>query len=119
MAPAELRTALGKTPTFAPPTNPLSAGEIDPFKSSKAIAVLKKLRRVCLGLPETSESSQFGCPAWQAGKKTFALARFNERRLNLFFWVGVANQSLLVADPRYRSECCSSLENSPLGIGLG
>ena len=38
---------------------------------------------------------------WQAGKKTFALARHDGRRITLSFWVGVDQQGLLTVDPRY------------------
>jgi predicted DNA-binding protein (MmcQ/YjbR family) len=79
-----------------------SAGDIDPLKTPRAAAVLKVFRKLCLGLPESKEASQFGHPVWQAGKKTFALARHDGERLTLNFWVGVDQQGLLTADPRYR-----------------
>ena len=75
---------------------------IDPFKSSRALAVLKKLRPVCLGLPESTEGRQFGHPVWLAGKKTFGMARYAGARLTLCFWVGVEQQGFLTADPRYQ-----------------
>jgi hypothetical protein len=102
VAPAPLRESLGKTPKFAAAVKPLSLSEIDPFKSPRALAVLKKLRPLCLQFPESSEGSQFGHPAWLAGKKTFALARYDAARLTLCFWVGVAQQGLLTSDPRYQ-----------------
>ena len=101
VAPADLRAQIGKTPAFSAPVKALSASQIDPLKSPRALAVLKKLRGVCLALPETGESSQFGCPVWQAGKRTFALARSDDGRLLLHFWVGVEQQGLMVGDPRY------------------
>ncbi len=79
----------------------MSASQIDPFKSARALAVLAKLRKICLSYPESSEGSQFGHPVWAAGKKTFAIARYVEQRLTLCFWVGVDQQGLLTADPRY------------------
>jgi predicted DNA-binding protein (MmcQ/YjbR family) len=102
VAPAPLRASLGKTPKFAAAVKHLSQSEIDPFKSARALAVLKKLRPLCLQYPESSEGSQFGHPAWLAGKKTFALARYDAARLTLCFWVGVDQQGLLTSDPRYR-----------------
>lgn len=102
VAPADLRARSGKTPAFSPPDRALSPSDIDPLKSPRALAILKKLRGICLTLPESSEASQFGCPVWQAGKKTFALARCADRRLALHFWVGVDKQGMMVADPRYR-----------------
>lgn len=101
VAPPALRGVLGKTPVFKPPKKSLSASQIDPLKSPRALGVLKTLRVICLALPESHEGSQFGCPVWQAGKKTFALARHDGKRLALHFWVGVDNQSLLTADARY------------------
>jgi hypothetical protein len=102
VAPADLRARTGKTPKFKPPAKALSASQIDPFKSVRAKAVLAKLRKLCLKYPESSEGSQFGHPTWLAGKKTFTIARYDGPRLTLCFWVGVDQQGLLSADPRYR-----------------
>src|ERR1700743_3829888 len=102
VAPRDLRVQIGKTPTIKPPAKALSASQIDPFKSARALAVLVKLRKICLSYPETSEGSQFGHPVWMAGKKTFAMARYTGTRLTLCFWVGVDQQGLLTADPRYQ-----------------
>ncbi len=101
VAPNGLRARTGKTPTIKPPAKALSASQIDPFKSARAAAVLSKLRKVCLNYAETSEGSQFGHPVWMAGKKTFAIARYAGKRLTLCFWVGVEQQGMLTADPRY------------------
>ncbi|HXP64696.1 MAG TPA: MmcQ/YjbR family DNA-binding protein [Steroidobacteraceae bacterium] len=101
VAPPTLRASLGKTPKIKRPERALSASDIDPFKSARALAVLSKLRKICLKFPESGEGSQFGHPTWRAGKKTFAIARFVGKRLTLCFWVGVDQQGLLTADPRY------------------
>ncbi len=101
VAPRDLRARIGSTPTLTAPAKPLSASQIDPLQSPRALKILKSLRKICLALPETHEERQFGHPAWQAGKKTFALARHDGRRLTLCFWVGVDQQGLLVADARY------------------
>jgi predicted DNA-binding protein (MmcQ/YjbR family) len=101
VAATDLRARIGKTPTIEPPAVSLTPSQIDPFKSARAKAVLSKLRKICLSFPETSEGSQFGHPSWLAGKKTFAIARYAEARLTLCFWVGVDQQGLLTADPRY------------------
>jgi predicted DNA-binding protein (MmcQ/YjbR family) len=100
-APA-LRSTVGEMPSFKPPGKKLTASQIDPMKAPRAAAVLKTLRKKCLELPESSEGSQFGHPVWQAGKKTFAIARHDGGRLTLCFWVGVDQQGLLTADPRYQ-----------------
>ena len=102
VAPAELRARLGATPPLKAPAKRLSAAEIDPLQSPRALRVLKSLRTLCLRLPESREARQFGRPVWQAGRKTFAWARHDGGRLTLCFWVGVDQQSLLAADPRYQ-----------------
>jgi predicted DNA-binding protein (MmcQ/YjbR family) len=101
-APPELRARLGATPALKAPAKPLSASQIVPMKSPRARSVLATLRKMCLRFPESREDSQFGHPVWQAGKKTFALARHDDQRLTLCFWVGVDRQGLLTADSRYR-----------------
>lgn len=101
VASAELRGRIAKTPVIAAPSRPLAASEIDPLKSPRAAAVLKKLRALCLALPESSEGSQFGYPTWLAGKKTFAMARCSNGRMTVNFWAGIERQGLLASDPRY------------------
>jgi predicted DNA-binding protein (MmcQ/YjbR family) len=101
-APSELRARAGVTPALKGPAKPLSASQIDPMKSPRGVAVLNRLRKICLRLPESREERQFGHPVWQAGKKTFALARHDGRRITLCFWVGVERQGLLTTDPRYQ-----------------
>jgi predicted DNA-binding protein (MmcQ/YjbR family) len=101
-APSELRARVGVTPALKGPAKPLSASQIDPMKSPRGVAVLNRLRKICLRLPESREERQFGHPVWQAGKKTFALARHDGRRITLCFWVGVERQGLLTTDPRYQ-----------------
>jgi predicted DNA-binding protein (MmcQ/YjbR family) len=102
VAPAELGSTLGRTPRFKPPGKKLTAAQIDPMKAPRAAAVLKTLRKMCLRLPESGEDRQFGHPVWRGGKKTFAMARHDDGRLTLCFWVGVDQQGLLTADSRYR-----------------
>jgi predicted DNA-binding protein (MmcQ/YjbR family) len=102
VAPAELRARIGNTPALKAPGKALSASEIDPLKSPRALAVLKPFRKMCLQLPESREDSQFGHPVWQAGRRTFALARYDGPRLTLCFWVGVDQQGLLTTDSRYQ-----------------
>lgn len=101
VAPADLRARIGRTASVRAPAKALTASQIDPLQSPKALRVLKSLRKICLALPETHEARQFGHPVWQAGKKTFALARHDGTRLMLCFWVGVDQQGLLTADTRY------------------
>jgi predicted DNA-binding protein (MmcQ/YjbR family) len=101
VAPADLRARIGNTPSLKAPDRPLTATEVDPMKSARAAAVLQRLRRVCVALPESREDRQFGHPVWRAGKKTFAMVRHDAQRLTLCFWVGVEQQGMLTTDPRY------------------
>jgi hypothetical protein len=100
-APKDLLNALGKTPRIKPASKAPSAEEIDPFKSARARQVLQRVREICNKLPETGEGQQFGHPVWIAGKKTFLIARHERGALTLCFWVGVAAQGILTADPRF------------------
>jgi hypothetical protein len=102
VAPAQLKERIGRTPKLAAASKNLPATRIDPFQGPRARTVLKKLRTICLRMPESSEARQFGSPAWLAGKRTFAIARYAAARLTLCFWVGVDQQGLLTADSRYQ-----------------
>src|SRR3984957_2049743 len=55
VAPPALRAQIGKTPALKAPGKRLSASQIDPMKSPRALAVLKSLRKQCLELPESRE----------------------------------------------------------------
>jgi predicted DNA-binding protein (MmcQ/YjbR family) len=102
VAPPALASAIGKTIAIKPPTTTMKAEEFDPMQSKRAQTVLKSLRNICLALPETSESAQFGSPVWKAGKKTFAVAySYEPNKLQVSFWVGVEQQNLLTQDKRY------------------
>jgi predicted DNA-binding protein (MmcQ/YjbR family) len=101
VAPRDLLRDLGKTPRIKPAAKALTPQQIDPFKSARALSVLKRLRAICLKFPATSEGQQFGHPVWIAGKRTFAIARHERGALTLCFWVGVEAQSMLTADPRF------------------
>ena len=100
-APAALRERIGTAPSISPPRR-LSPEDLDPLESAHGRRVLKTLRKICLGLPETREAEHFGRPAWQAGKRTFAMARPEGRGITACFWVGADRQGLLTADRRYR-----------------
>ena len=102
VAPKELQHVTAKAPVFSKAPAKLALSQIDPFKSPRAKAVLKRFGPLCLKLPEVSEAEQFGHPVWQAAKKTFAIARFHDKKLTLCFWVGVEAQGMLIQDPRYQ-----------------
>jgi predicted DNA-binding protein (MmcQ/YjbR family) len=42
--------------------------------------VFERARRICLALPETSETASHGHPNFQAGKKTFCAFEMHQRR---------------------------------------
>jgi predicted DNA-binding protein (MmcQ/YjbR family) len=63
--------------------------------------VLRRLRRLCLALPEVAETRQFGHPVWKAGKRTFcALERYGGR-LRVAFKVDPDAQSALLERPGF------------------
>jgi predicted DNA-binding protein (MmcQ/YjbR family) len=101
VAPPSLVKAIGKTLTIPNQVTPLTAEQKDPMQAKRAQAVLVRLRKICLSLPETSEDTQFGSPCWRAGKKVFASMNARDRRLTLMFWVGAAGQAIVTLDPRY------------------
>jgi hypothetical protein len=49
-----------------------------------------RLRRVCLALPETTETSSWGRPNFRAGKKTFCAFELVARRPSIAFRVTAA-----------------------------
>src|SRR5260370_32198598 len=99
VAPGELRARIGKTPKIKAPGKALSASQIDPFKSARALTVLSKLRKICLSYPESSEGSQFGHPMWRAGKKTFVIPRYAGPRFTPSFLVCVVHPALSPPHP--------------------
>jgi predicted DNA-binding protein (MmcQ/YjbR family) len=101
VAPAALKTHIGKAPAIKGRTRKLAAGEVDPYRSRRAKAVLERMRAICLALPETSEGAQFGHPVFKAGERTFAIVRFDGGRLTACFWAGAGRQALLTADERF------------------
>jgi hypothetical protein len=101
VAPALLVRAIGPTVAITAAVKPLSAEQKDPMQSKRAQAVLAKLRKICLALPESSEATQFGSPVWRAGKKTFASMHARAKRVTSFFWVGTGGQAMVTLDPRF------------------
>lgn len=100
-APANLITALKKSPAVAPPDVLMTAEDIDPLLAPRAQKVLAGVRSRCAQLPEVIEDLQFGRPVWKAGKKTFAGAFHKNGKVHLDFWVGIEQQSMMTDDPRF------------------
>jgi hypothetical protein len=101
VAPGMLVAQIGALPKVRGPARPPAREEVDPFEAPRGLEILAMLRAITRDLPEVSEKRQFGCPVWQAGRKTFAWARHDQAKLTLCFWVGVDAQGLLCADGRF------------------
>jgi predicted DNA-binding protein (MmcQ/YjbR family) len=102
VAPKKLADGLPPQPRIQPPTKTIDPDVFDPMQSKRAKSVLEPLRKLCLTLPESSETTTFGNPTWRAGKKTFASANCYDGTLRLAFWVGADRQAMLTYEPRYR-----------------
>ncbi|MGH9318437.1 MAG: MmcQ/YjbR family DNA-binding protein [Vicinamibacteria bacterium] len=66
--------------------------------------ILARLRRICLALPESHETTSFGHPTFRAGasgKKTFAVFENYKGEDTLCFKASLEDQALLVLDPRF------------------
>lgn len=97
----KLVARIGKTPVVKPPDAKPKLADLDPMAAPTAQRAIAKLRAICLALPEASEGTQFGAPVWLAGKRAFAIAYDYGDGLRLGFWVGVPQQALYTADPRF------------------
>ena len=101
IAPGDLVAKLGPPLDIEPPTETIDPEDFDPLSAPHAQAKLERVRELCEALPETSQGSQFGNPAFKAGKKTFLVAQRYRRRMTLEFWVGPELQATLSDDPRF------------------
>ena len=63
--------------------------------------VLKRLRAICLGLPEAVECVTFGHPTFRAGKKTFAVYEEYKGQLCIAFKVDPRHKDIFLSDPRF------------------
>jgi predicted DNA-binding protein (MmcQ/YjbR family) len=63
--------------------------------------VLKRLRAICLALPEANECVTWGHPTFRAGKKTFAVLEEYKGHLCICFKATLADQDLLSKDKRF------------------
>ncbi len=101
-APAALGRIAQPVPVKAP-TKKMTPEDIDPLKSAANQRILKKLRDICLKLPETTEATQFGSPCFKAGKKSFCGMHLWNKRTDLQVWVGSDRQVALTSfDERYK-----------------
>ncbi len=99
--PAKLAARVTKPPAVAAPTAKMKPADIDRMLAPRAQKMLARMRKLCLALPDTTESSSFGSPVWRAGKKSFASLYDYGKGLTASFWVGIERQGPLVMDPRF------------------
>lgn len=100
-APATLCAEIGQPPALAKP-RPASPREIDPFANRKVAALVRRLDTMCAKFPESSMGRQFGHRVWRGHKRIYARLMATPLPGELCVWVGIEQQSLLAADPRFR-----------------
>ena len=100
-SPAKLVAQVTKPPAVGSPTTKMKPEEIDRLRAPKALKFRERLCKICLSLPETDESTQYGTPVWRVGKKSFAMLYDYGKGLTVQFWVGIERQSPLEMDPRF------------------
>jgi predicted DNA-binding protein (MmcQ/YjbR family) len=83
------------------PKRRITVADVDPKNTPRGKQILAVLRKICRGLPETSEGVQFGQPVWRAGKRVFVQAYCYDGRWRVAFWVGLQGQMLMKSDPRF------------------
>ena len=65
--------------------------------------VLKKLRQICLALPETSEVKTWGHPTFRVGKRTFAVFEQYRGQWCICFKTEKQHKDLFLNDHRFFS----------------
>jgi len=63
--------------------------------------ILKKLRKICLGLPAATEGVSFGHPTFRVEKKIFAVLEEYKGELGICLKVGTLLQGVFLDDPRF------------------
>jgi predicted DNA-binding protein (MmcQ/YjbR family) len=63
--------------------------------------VLRRLRAICLALPEVSETSSWGHPNWRTGKRTFAVLEVYRGRPSICLKPSSDGYRELAGDPRW------------------
>ena len=64
-------------------------------------AILKKLRKICLALPDTEETVSFGHPTFRVRQKTFAVMEEYKGELGICVNVGKLLQGIFLEDFRF------------------
>jgi len=76
--------------------------EVNPLLQAANQKIYQQLQKICLALPETSESAQFGDPSFRAGKKGFCTLCARTNRIYIQIWAGPEQQENLPAyDQRF------------------
>ena len=65
------------------------------------MALLAELRKICLALPEARETTTFGHPTFQAGKKTFAVLDEYQGEPCLVIKLELPHQQAVLKSPRF------------------
>ena len=65
------------------------------------LAILKKLRAICLALPDASETVTFGHPTFQVAKKTFCVLEECTGEPCIVFKAELPAQQALIQSPRF------------------
>jgi predicted DNA-binding protein (MmcQ/YjbR family) len=68
----------------------------------KIDTVLKKMREICLSLPDTKETITWGEPHFRVGEKIFAGCGFERGQLTIGFKLEMDHADGIVQDPRFR-----------------
>jgi predicted DNA-binding protein (MmcQ/YjbR family) len=68
----------------------------------KIDTVLKKMREICLSLPDTKETITWGEPHFRVGEKIFAGCGFERGKLTIGFKLEMDHADGIVQDPRFR-----------------
>ena len=100
---AETRGAWStRPPAVAAPTVKMKPAEIDRLQDAEGAEDARRLRKICLALPETDEGPSFGSPVWRVGqtqlRRCCTTTAKGSRRP---FWVGIERQGPLEMDPRF------------------
>ena len=71
------------------------------YSKFPASGLLTKLRKICEGLPDSSEIVTFGHPAFQVAGKTFAVFEIYKGEFGLALKVEKELQQVFLKDPRF------------------
>jgi predicted DNA-binding protein (MmcQ/YjbR family) len=63
--------------------------------------ILEKLRKICLTLPNATETLTFGHPTFQVAQKTFCVLEQYKGELSMSFKVGKQAQPVFLKDDRF------------------